>query len=436
VSENENGYVRAGPGPYCKGCGHPLVLRALGEALASLGLPPRDVAVVTDIGCVGLADAQIVTPHTVHTTHGRSTAFACGLALSDSVLGAGRLKTIVLIGDGGAMIGVNHLIHGALLNPDVTVLVHDNFIFGMTGGQSSAFSPAGFVTSTARHGVFVPPLDLARVLLAARAPFVARTVSGDRSLAELVERAIAHPGFAVVEILELCTAYATRWNPLTGAKLRAVAEEAGYELGVLRDEPRPTFAAAYAASRPQAERRVPGRAPVAETRREHAVERRLGLVLAGTAGEHVQTAATILARTALFCGLHATQKNDNPVTQGTGFSVSEVIVSPEPILFTGIEQPDAVLVASTDGLRELERSGVLASVGGATIVIADQSLDLPPLPVEPLRLPLRDAGPKRAALAAVAAWVEHAGVLPAEALRAAIEARLGADAEELSLVRA
>lgn len=168
--------VQDAPLPYCKGCGHGLVLRALGEALEKLQLPPAEVAVVTDIGCVGLVDALFATPHTVHTTHGRSTAFATGLALSDSVLGTRSLKPIVMIGDGGAMIGINHLVNAALLNADVTVLVHNNFLFGMTGGQNSAFSPEEFVTATTPAGNAVPPLDLAQVLLASRATFVARKI--------------------------------------------------------------------------------------------------------------------------------------------------------------------------------------------------------------------------------------------------------------------
>lgn len=407
-------YIEAGAAPYCKGCGHPLVLRALDDALVRLGLEPADLAIVTDIGCVGLADARVVGPHSVHTTHGRSTSFAAGLAIADALLGAGRLKPIVLIGDGGATIGINHLVGGALLNPDVTVLVHNNFLYGMTGGQSSAFSPVGFVTQTAPQGGFVPPLDLARVLLAARAPFVARTVSGDRTLGDVLERAIAHPGFAVVEVLELCTAYATRWNPVTGSSLRAVAEEAGYELGVLRDEPRPTFAEAYRASLPT---EGAAAAPPAAPAFAHRVERPLGLVLAGTAGERVQTAATALARAALACGLHVTQKNDNPVTQGTGFSVSELILSPDPIHFTGIERPDAILVTSADGALELAARGVLAAAGGETIVVADDTIDVPGAT---LRLPLRElAGPTRAALAAVAAWRAETAALPEDALRAA-----------------
>jgi len=336
----------------------------------------------------------------------------------------------VLIGDGGATIGINHLVSGALLNSDVTVLVHNNFLYGMTGGQSSAFSPVDFVTSTAPQGGFLPPLDLARVLLAARAPFVARKLAGDRDLVDVLERAIAHPGFAAVEILELCTAYATRWNPLTGATLREVAEQAGYELGVLRDEPRATFGAAYRERHAADEQPAPPR--IAAQAFEHRLVRPHGLVLAGSAGERVRTAATILARAALSCGLHVTQKNDNPVTQGTGFSVSEVILGPEPILYTGIERPDAVLVVSEDGARELAATGVLARVDAETLVVADDGIELPPLPGEPLRLPLRDtAGPKLAALAAVAAWCEATEALPEEALRAAVVARLGDDSSRL-----
>jgi 2-oxoglutarate/2-oxoacid ferredoxin oxidoreductase subunit beta len=425
-------YVGARRGPYCKGCGHPLVLRALADALARLGLPPLDVAIVTDIGCVGLADGLVVGPHTIHTTHGRSTAFASGMALADSVLGGGRLKPIVLIGDGGATIGINHLVNGALLNPDVTVLVHDNLLYGMTGGQSSAFSPVDFVTSTAPLGGFVPPLDLARVLLAARAPFVARTVAGDRGLVDVLERAIAHPGYAVVEILELCTAYATRWNALTGATLRDVAAEAGYELGVLRDEPRPTFGDAYRA-------RVPEREPVAATdvatTNEHRLDHPVRLVLAGTAGERVQTAASILARAALSCGLHVTQKNDNPVTQGTGFSSSEVIIDREPILYTGIGRPDAVIVVSVDGARELAATGVLARAGSETLVVADDGVELGPHAGVELRRPFRAAaGPKLAALAAVVAWREATGVLPAAAVREAAVARVGEEYARCSTI--
>ena len=408
--------------PYCKGCSHGLVLRALGEALERLQLRPEDLAVVTDIGCVGLADAQFSAPHTVHATHGRSTAFAAGMALADGVLAEGRLKPVVMIGDGGAMIGLGHLVNAALLNPDVTVLVHNNFLFGMTGGQNSAFTPLDFVTSTTPGGSAVPPLDLGQLLLASRGAFVARKLATDRDLADVIARAIAHPGFAVVEILELCTAYATLWNPLTGAQLKELADRAGYALGILREAPRPTFAAAYrqqAARAPQsAESGVTPGKFVAQ------LEQPLGLVLAGSAGERVQSAASLLAQAAMGCGLQVTQKNDNPVTQGTGFSTSELILSPEEILFTGIEEPDAVLVVSDDGARELERNGTFEQLTEATLVLADTEVALPELPCQFLRYAFRrTAGPKLAALAAIARWLDLTQTLPLDALWAALEAR-------------
>jgi 2-oxoglutarate ferredoxin oxidoreductase subunit beta len=429
------GYLnREAASPYCKGCSHGVVLRALGEALEQLQLRPEELAIVTDIGCVGLADAQFTTPHTVHTTHGRSTAFAAGLALADGTLGSGRMKTVVMIGDGGAMIGLNHLVNAALLNPDVTVLVHNNFLFGMTGGQNSAFTPLGFVTATTPAGSDVPPLDLGQLLVASRAAFVSRKLATDRDLKDVIARAIAHPGFAVVEILELCTAYATRWNALTGAQLKQIADRAGYALGVLREELRPTFAEQY---RVQA-----SRMREADVKRERprdaapsfrtTIEEPLGIVVAGTAGERVQSAATLLAQAAIQSNLHVTQKNDNPVTQGSGFSVSEVILSPREIHFTGIEEPDAILVVSADGAKELERSGVLARATEATVILADTDVPLPDLDCQVLRYPFRkEAGGKLAAIAAVLNWLELTKALPAEAFWSALTARYGKEAEAM-----
>lgn len=420
--------------PYCKGCSHGVVLRALGEALEHLQFSPQDLAIVTDIGCVGLADAQFTTPHTVHTTHGRSTAFAAGLAMADGALGANRMKTVVMIGDGGAMIGLNHLVNAALLNPDVTVLVHNNFLFGMTGGQNSAFTPLEFVTSTTPAGSSVPPLDLAQLLTASRASFVARKLATDRDLSEVILRAIAHPGFAVVEILELCTAYATRWNQLTGAQLKQMAERAGYALGVVHEERRPTFAESYrsrstALAAPQGQD-APARAAVGEFTAQ--MTEPLGVVLAGTAGERVQSAATLLAQAAILAKLNVTQKNDNPVTQGSGFSVSEVILSPKEILFTGIEAPDAILVLSGDGARELGRGGAFDRTTQATVVLADSDVALPELECQVLRYPFRkQAGGKQAAMAALTVWLELTQALPVEAFWAALNARYGEEAQSI-----
>lgn len=419
--------------PYCRGCGHASVVRQLSRALERLKLQPRSVALTTDIGCVGLADSLFPYLHTVHTTHGRSTAFATGMALAELVLVEPRgLKPVVMIGDGGAMIGLLHLVHAAQLNVDITVLLHNNFLFGMTGGQHSALTPLEFVTATTREGNWTPPLDLPALLRAAHAGFLARQFATDSSLDAVVADAIAHPGFALVEILELCTAYGTRWNQLTGSTLREIAASQGYQMGRLEAEAgRPSLRELYR-SKPQkpsaklqprpAENFVPGATLTQELR----------LVVAGSAGERVQSAAALFCRAALAAGLFTTQKNDNPVTQGTGFSLAEICLSPQAIEYTGMENPDVVIIVSADGLKELRANGMLDRCRPQTLLIVDAEPEMPPTPGRLLRLALRKAAsPQRAALAGLSAWLAKSPVLPAAAWEAALASQPGERRKDL-----
>jgi pyruvate/2-oxoacid:ferredoxin oxidoreductase beta subunit/Pyruvate/2-oxoacid:ferredoxin oxidoreductase gamma subunit len=402
--------------PYCRGCGHSLVVRQLSHALERLGLPPRSIVLTTDIGCVGLADSLFPHLHTVHTTHGRSTAFATGMALADLVQKPQGLKPIVMIGDGGAMIGLLHLVHAAQLNIDITVLIHNNFLFGMTGGQHSALSPLNWVTATTPDGNSTPPLDLLALLRTAHATFLARQVASSPELATTIADAINYPGFAAVEIVELCTAYATRWNQATGASIEGIIGRQGQTMGELETEiERPTFRDLYrhVMDSPRPKRAKPVVPRINATAK---LAGEIRLVIAGTAGERVQSAAALLCRAALAAGLYSTQKNDNPVTQGSGFSLAEVCLSPKPIEYTGMENPDVVLVVSEDGWKELQANGTLAACREETLLLLDSQIDAI-LPIgQMVRLPLRrEANPKRAALAAIAAWMEKNPLLPAEA---------------------
>jgi len=408
--------------PYCRGCGHAAVVRQLSRALERLQLPPRSIALTTDIGCVGLADSLFPYLHTIHTTHGRSTAFATGLALADVLYEQSALKPVVMIGDGGAMIGLLHLVHAAQLNVDITVLVHNNFLFGMTGGQHSALTPIEFVTATTPTGNYIPPLDLVALLRAAHAGFLARQYATDSDLEATIAEAIAFPGFAMVEILELCTAYGTRWNQLTGSKLKEIVRLQGYTIGRAETNlERPTFREINRHQQHNSHLPHPKKLEVLRHVEGATLAAELRLVVAGSAGERVQSAAALLCQTALACGLFATQKNDNPVTQGTGFSLSEVCLSPRPIEYTGMEQPDVVIIASADGLRELQANGTLARLRAETLVVMDAELEAPLLPGRVVRLPLRKkATPARAALAGLAAWLALSPVLPLAAWEAAL----------------
>jgi pyruvate/2-oxoacid:ferredoxin oxidoreductase beta subunit len=410
--------------PFCKGCSHSSVLRKLNDALVRLQIPPDNIALVTDIGCIGLADAQFKEVHTVHTTHGRSTAFATGIALADSVLAKGKLKTIVLIGDGGAMIGLQHLVHAAMLNVDVTVLICNNFVYGMTGGQGSGLTPECFITATTPRGNIVPPADLCGILRSSNAPFVARAVATNGHLDELLQQAIAFEGFAAVEILELCTEYAVAKNELDGRQLYDIAERNGWELGVLTlPNKRLSFSERYESANNKQPAQPNDQKSAAPKRFRLAKPR--SILVGGSAGERVQSAATTVCQAAIDSGLHVTQKNDNPVTQGSGFSLVEIWLSPNPVGFTGILYPDYVVVTSEDGLRELKSQGVFERLGPETTLLADTTLSSQIQCSQAIVLPLRKIfSPSLAAMGALALLIIHYRLLAEQELLSALAVRL------------
>ncbi len=420
--------------PFCKGCGHTSVLRRLNEALVELQIPPHRLALVTDIGCIGLADGLFKELHTVHTTHGRSTAFATGIALADSVLDTGSLKTVVLIGDGGAMIGLQHLVHAAMLNIDVTVLICNNFVYGMTGGQGSSVTPECFVTATTPYGNIVPPVDLCAILQASHAPFVARILATDPSFPEVLQQAIAFKGFSVIEVLELCTEFAVPSNKLDGRKLRDIAGRNGWSLGLLTDrKDRTEFAERW---NEKEKDRHQGPVPRDEILRpagkvaqlKHAVS----VVLAGSAGERIQSSAGLVCAAAVASGLHISQKNDNPVTQGSGFSASELWWSPEEIGFTGIQRPDIVLVTSADGLRDVQSRSIPERLGSSSAMYIDDSLPVPETGGKLHRLPFRRVfGLKEAALGALVFAVMRHHVMSREILQSVLQERYRGNVDEL-----
>ena len=428
-------YLGDRPLPYCKGCGHGLVARRLNEALLRLRIDPKDVVLTSDIGCVGLVDPLFPEVHTVHTIHGRSTAVATGAVLADRLLGDGRMKNLVMIGDGGATIGLLHLTQAALMNVDVTVLLHNNFLYGMTGGQHSALTPEGFHTSTTPRGNWVPALDMELLLAGCQGGFYARQVATDHDLAEVIAEAIRHPGFALVEILELCTGFGVPLNELDGKTLRRLAEAEGRQWGIRtrRADRRPyheTYREQVSAVAPPPIDAPPTTATPPPGAFGHRLARPMGVLVAGSAGERVQSAAAILGQAAVLADLHCTQKNDYPTTVGTGFSLSEVMLSPDRILYTGLERPDAILVTSGDGLRELTAQGALRRLAADGVVVADTSV-ADALPAERTVVrPFRERlTASHAALGAVAVLVRRTGILDRAALAEAARVILGRQAD-------
>jgi 2-oxoglutarate ferredoxin oxidoreductase subunit beta len=197
------------PNPFCPGCGNGETTNAFLRAVRDLGHTDLgEFAFVSGIGC----GAWIPSPHfkadTLHTTHGRAIAFATGLKLSNP-----ELKVVVISGDGDlAAIGGNHLIHAARRNIDMTVICSNNYIYGMTGGQVSPTTFTQDRTSTSPYGNPERPFDLARLVAAAGANYVARwTTAHPMQASRAMKTALQKKGFSFVEMISQCpTAYGRR----------------------------------------------------------------------------------------------------------------------------------------------------------------------------------------------------------------------------------
>ena len=268
------------PNVWCSGCGIGIVMGALIRAVDRIGLSKDDVAVVSGIGCSGRMSVYLDF-NTMHTTHGRALAFATGLKLAQP-----RLKVIVVMGDGDALaIGGNHFLHAARRNIDLTAIVVNNSIYGMTGGQYSPTTPLDSRATTAPYGNIEQPLATCELAIAAGASYVARsTVYHALELDKFIEQAICKQGFGLVEAVSYCHTTFGRLNklgtavdmmrrlkdhsvPLAAAeKLTPEERSAKIVRGVLCDVDKPEYTALYdqiiaraqASEHPSARRNVGG----------------------------------------------------------------------------------------------------------------------------------------------------------------------------------
>lgn len=188
---------------WCPGCGDFSVLAAMQRAVANLGFEPEQVAVVSGIGCSGRISGYI-NSYGLHGIHGRSLPIAQGLKMANR-----DLTVIASGGDGdGFAIGLNHTIHAIRRNIDITYIVMDNQIYGLTKGQTSPRSQVGFQTKSTPKGSIESPLSPLEMALAAGATFVAQGMSSDlKGLTNIIEEAIKHKGFSMVNVYSPCVTY-------------------------------------------------------------------------------------------------------------------------------------------------------------------------------------------------------------------------------------
>ncbi|MCK6457626.1 MAG: thiamine pyrophosphate-dependent enzyme [Phycisphaerae bacterium] len=398
---------------FCAGCSHGLVLERLAAAIDRLGIPHERVCIVSDIGCIGMADRYFAC-HTFHGLHGRSVTYAEGIRRA-----CPGLLVIVLIGDGGCGIGTTHLVHAARRDADIKVIVCNNFNFGMTGGQHSPTTPWCACTDTTPGGASEQPFDVCRTVIVNGASHVARLSAHDPAAAEHLAAALRAPGFALVDLWELCTAYYVAQNKLTPAALTDLSVRLAMPFGLLFSRtPAESDRATHTATDVQ---------QVVQPAGPHITERlnwprRVEICVAGSAGQRIRSAVGTIGEIAVAAGLFAAQQDDFPVTVRKGHSLSNLIIAPAPIRTPGVDRPDLLIVLSADGLQ---RIGDLSHLPPTCTLVADASLEIPPTPARVSRFDRtaweRRAGRNSAALTALVFGLLEAGLIERTAFRTVAE---------------
>lgn len=188
---------------WCPGCGDFSVQAAIQRAAANAGLEPDEMAVVSGIGCSGRISGYI-NSYGFHGIHGRALPIAQGVKMANR-----DLTVIAAGGDGdGFAIGMGHTIHAIRRNIDITYIVMDNQIYGLTKGQTSPRSSAGFKTKSTPQGSIEPALSVMEMALTAGATFVAQSFSSDlKELTQIIEAGIKHKGFSLINVFSPCVTY-------------------------------------------------------------------------------------------------------------------------------------------------------------------------------------------------------------------------------------
>lgn len=417
------------PPVFCPGCAHDRILHALDKTFQNMGLAGHQTVIVSDIGCSGLFDTFFHT-HALHGLHGRALTYATGLKMARP-----ELHVIVTMGDGGLGIGGAHLLAACRRNLDITLLILNNFNFGMTGGQFSATTPAEAQVGSDFLNRMEKPLDICRVTSCAGAAYVVRSSAYQKDLAQKIESAVRFEGFAVLDIWGVCPGRYTRRNRLTPQTIDKSLAKLPPADGPVAENIRKEYGRHYrelAADRKQAAPLLKIEAvfdPPDPVRQE--------VILLGNAGQRIITAGEILCFAGLTAGLRVTQKNEYNITVMRGHSISEIILSPHEIGYTGIERPTVIFALSQEGVDRRVR--IFNQLDSDTMIIKARGIDLPSCNAEIHQVDFKKQRIKAVnwALAALAVLAKLNKVIHIEMLQAALESKFKGKtlAAALDLVR-
>lgn len=353
--------------PFCPGCGHTNLLGFLDTAMGRLNLDPKKTVIVTDIGCIGLSD-RFFNVNAFHGLHGRSITYACGIKMANP-----ELTVITLMGDGGLGIGGAHFLNAAKRNIDITVIVANNFNFGMTGGEHSVTTPYGGKTSSTFLGNIEQPLDACEIVKAVNGGFAARSTVFDKDVVEILMEAINFKGFSLVDVWEYCTAYYVPRNKFNKAEMMKLLELYQFRTGIVHKGERPEYIKNYNDNYVTGAKALFKKGKTYLTSEyNNSIEKQTGIILAGAAGQKIKSSATIFGNAALISGLYATQKDDYPITVMTGHSISELILNNSDINYSEITDPDYLIIIDIEGLNKVKH--FIPKLSNTQLIIVETSL--------------------------------------------------------------
>ena len=358
---------RERPPVFCPGCSHDLVVRALDKALVAMGKQGTEVAIVTDIGCSGLFDT-FFNSHAMHGLHGRALTYATGLKMARP-----ELTVITIMGDGGMGIGGAHFLSSCRRNLDITLLVLNNFNYGMTGGQCSVTTSPVASTASGFLNELEPSLDICKVASAAGSPWVDRAMATEKKLPEQIRDAVQYQGFSLVDIWGVCPGRYSKRNRVTLKGLEEEMTALPPVSGVVQENERDEYADLY--RRKSSRLSLPPGPVDIEPVYSSAFTGQKDILLLGAAGQRVNTAGELLCLAAMSAGLHVSQKNDYPITVLRGHSISEVVLSSSPVLYTGAGHPDVVFALAREGVTR--RRSVFEKLKPENLVIRGKGVEVP-----------------------------------------------------------
>jgi len=403
------------PPVYCPGCTHENITAELDKAMVSLNLPADKTAMVTDIGCSGLFDT-FFNVHALHGIHGRALTYATGLKLADP-----DLNVIVTMGDGGLGIGGAHVLAACRRNLDITLIILNNFNFGMTGGQYSATTPTDAVVGSGFLNQAEIPVDICAIAESAGAAYVARCSGLDRDLSGKLADAIQHKGFSVIETLGMCTGRYTKRNKLSPKMIEKMITDLPARHGIIEKNQRLEYGTRY---RALAKKNQFFPAPVTiEKEIDRPDYKPEEIAILGSAGMRIVTAGDIVCYAGLSAGMNVLMKNDYNITVLRGQSVSEILISPAKIDYVGIELPTVLLALSDEGVGQ--RKKLFSVLWESTFLVKEKSVCIPETIADIVEIDCKKLKIKREdwALASLALMAKNEKALNVEMLQMALKLR-------------